>query len=233
MKVNETFQSMQGEGVVAGCPTSFIRLQGCNLNCSWCDTKYAQGPGTKEMTVQQLVEKTGPARWVCITGGEPLTQIDELGSLVLALKMRLRLIEIETNGSISPPLWAFTDIDVDPEGDDYETLVPVVDSWVVDIKLPSSGNSAVHDAIDVWSKRMRYRDQLKFVAADEKDLEEIQGWLRVIEDSEAVKLISSASTVDAIWDTKWLQRVADFALAHDLRYSLQLHKAIWGNQRGV
>lgn len=81
-QVNEIFQSIQGEGVLAGTPTTFIRLQGCNVGCSWCDTKYTWTKGGKQMTVPEVVAACVPLRpLVVVTGGEPtLYNLDELFS---------------------------------------------------------------------------------------------------------------------------------------------------------
>ena len=83
MKIAEIFQSIQGEGKNQGKPCLFIRLAGCNLHCRWCDTAYAQTGGT-EMSIDTILERVlrlNPS-YVCITGGEPLLQADELEQLV-------------------------------------------------------------------------------------------------------------------------------------------------------
>jgi len=114
--VNELFYSIQGEGVYAGVPTTFIRLQGCNflpgLGCKWCDTMYAQGSseGT-EMEIGDVLNQCTKLEgrtykhWVCITGGEPLFQPDALHELVKGLKRYGLRVEVETNGSLEKPYW--------------------------------------------------------------------------------------------------------------------------------
>lgn len=102
LKINEIFPSIQGEGLRQGFPTLFIRLSGCNLKCKFCDTKYAWQAG-REMTVFQIVDRikkihsSFPARWTCITGGEPLLQ--NIGGLVRSLKAEDFKIQVETNAT--------------------------------------------------------------------------------------------------------------------------------------
>jgi organic radical activating enzyme len=107
LKIAEIFPSIQGEGLRQGEATLFIRFSGCNLECSFCDTKYAWKGGRKHSTVQVL-EKVNklrhrfPARWVCLTGGEPLLQ--DLADLVKGLKKEGFKIQVETNGTLYSPL---------------------------------------------------------------------------------------------------------------------------------
>ena len=229
MKVNETFFSVQGEGVYTGLPTVFIRLQGCNLRCTWCDTVYAQDPlaPCKEMTVEDVrgeVMRLGPtSEWVCITGGEPLYQALEIGELVKALHERGRKVEIETNGSIVAPDWG-----------------SLVDSWCVDIKCPSSGGAG--KSREFWFES-RKQDQIKFVVADETDLRFVEEVLDRNPDPSPTVLISPAFTLlkinplgkeDYFTSGVWMQRCAEFVKEHNLRFSLQIHKFVWPpSQRGV
>ena len=79
MKIVETFVSLQGEGIRQGMPCFFVRLAGCNLNCSWCDTPASLAEGT-EMSVEEVIGKIAESglQYVCITGGEPLLQKEEV-----------------------------------------------------------------------------------------------------------------------------------------------------------
>jgi 7-carboxy-7-deazaguanine synthase len=103
LKVAEIFSSIQGEGLRQGEPTLFVRLSGCNLECSFCDTKYAWRKGKDYSTVQILEEikkqrRRFPAKWVCLTGGEPLLQ--DMADLVQKLKEEKFKIQVETNATI-------------------------------------------------------------------------------------------------------------------------------------
>lgn len=102
LKINEIFFSAEGEGLRQGEPTIFVRLSGCNLRCSFCDTKYAWEEG-RELTVPEIlsnivgISKRWPAGWVSLTGGEPLLQ--DLRPLARALHKTGFLIQVETNGT--------------------------------------------------------------------------------------------------------------------------------------
>lgn len=99
LKINEIFCSIQGEGKNTGIPMIFIRLSGCNLRCSFCDTVYAFEAG-REMSESEIMTEVNKYRpsWVCITGGEPLMQ--DISLLIDQLKLKGLNIQIETNGTI-------------------------------------------------------------------------------------------------------------------------------------
>ncbi len=103
LKITEIFSSVQGEGLRQGEPTIFIRLSGCNLKCSFCDTKYTW-EGSQQYSVDQVLEEVRkirqsfPAQWICITGGEPLLQ--DIDGLTRALKKEGLKIQVETNATL-------------------------------------------------------------------------------------------------------------------------------------
>ena len=103
LKISEIFTSVQGEGLRLGEATLFIRLSGCNLQCPFCDTKYAWEKG-EQMTVEQIIGRIKQLRsrfaaeWVCLTGGEPLLQ--NIENLALRIKVERLKIQVETNGTI-------------------------------------------------------------------------------------------------------------------------------------
>jgi len=238
MLVSEIFYSLQGEGVYTGIPMVFIRLQGCNLlagpngagGCIYCDTRYARdGSKGTGMSVEEIVERCVELRpqtykaWVCITGGEPLFQLEGLHELVKKLKNYGYRIEIETNGSVTKPFWW-----------------TLVDSWVADIKCPSSGVCGV-SLIDDWFS-MRIEDQVKFVVGNQEDLDFVRKVINSKVAYNPVVLVSpvagvlvdkKAETVEEYWFHPWLEEVADFCKELSVRYSLQLHKLVWGNKTGV
>jgi len=103
LKIAEVFPSVQGEGSRLGEPTLFVRLAGCNLACSFCDTKYARSGGamrTRDSVVEEVrrLRLDFPADWVCLTGGEPLLQ--DISGLVRDLKKEGLKIQVETNGTV-------------------------------------------------------------------------------------------------------------------------------------
>lgn len=231
--INEVFYGLQGEGTYVGEPTAFIRLQGCNLEpgCTWCDTRYASKSGgdnyAPDYILQQIEQYN--CRWVCITGGEPLMHLG-LVHLVEALRQASYSIEVETNGTYRPPDW-------------YNK----VNSWVVDIKCPSSGVNG-QSRWDVWSKLRRPfgHDQLKFVVSTEEDLSYVK---RTLEDCTPVPEVFVSPVIREcywrddnqlclpvveFWDVPWAQRVVEFCKTQGLRMSLQQHKLLYGvHKRGV
>ena len=229
MRVNEVFLSLQGEGVNVGVPTAFVRLQGCNLCCSWCDTKHAQDPDGGELmtptqvanTVWKMTSYRG--RWVCITGGEPFFHLAELRELIEALRrLNSYLIEVETNGSFGPPKW-----------------FSLVDSWVADIKCPSSGVCGT-SKVDRWFD-MRRKDQVKFVVANVEDLDFVRQTLKsrrciptvLVSPAAGVLVDKKQGTTEEYWNREWLQEVWRFCVEMNVRFSLQMHKAVFGNRKGV
>jgi len=226
MRIAEFFPGIQGEGLYQNECMTFVRAAGCNLlpGCSWCDTTYAQDPNKgKELSVQEVVKeisKLSPhyKSWVCITGGEPLWQEQELYELVKELKKGSYRITIETNGSIKPPRW-----------------YTLVDSWSADIKTPSSRVCGVSS--ETWFNT-RIFDQIKFVVMDSKDLEFTKEVLSRHRTDSPVVLISPVwngieSKKGLLISQDWLREVWQFVIEHRLRLSIQQHKVVWGSKKGV
>lgn len=227
ISVNKVFYSIQGEGVYANVPTTFIRLQGCNLlpNCSWCDTGYAQkGSGGELLEVEEVLDRCVAAEgrtyqhWVCVTGGEPLLQEEALHELVKGLKRFGFLVEVETNGSIPKPGWW-----------------TIVSSWVADIKCPSSGVCGV--SLEEWFDTRVY-DQVKFVLGDEEDIEFAKKMIGRNIHRNPIVLLSPVLNFEGrppgqieLWDAEWMQRVVEVCKELKVRFSLQTHKIVYGNRR--
>jgi 7-carboxy-7-deazaguanine synthase len=109
LKIAEIFASVQGEGLRQGEPTIFVRLSGCKLRCSFCDTKHAW-TGGQTLAIADIVArieilgKRFPADWICLTGGEPMLQA--VGGLASALKKTGWKVQVETNGTVFKPMAA-------------------------------------------------------------------------------------------------------------------------------
>lgn len=209
LKVNEIFKSIQGESTFAGLPCTFVRLSGCNLRCSFCDTTYAYEEGT-EMSLEEViceVDNHG-CNLVEITGGEPLLQNDASTLAEHLLRKKYQVL-VETNGSVN--------IDLMPHG--------VI--RIMDIKCPDSGMS---DKME-WNNlcRLRHADEVKFVISSRRDY----GWAKdVIEHynltNKVVVLLSPTfGCLEPKELTEWL--IEDNLKA---RLQLQLHKYI-GTQAGT
>jgi len=204
------YYAISGEGVHAGTPSNIIRLQGCNLACTYCDSKYSRDPKEGiDISVATILERPSWPRWVLITGGEPLLQAGELSTLISSLIRYGVSTEIETNGSIVPPTWWKS-----------------VNSWSADIKCPSSGMRG--KSVFEWFGT-RECDQIKFVVKDREDLDFAREIIASHRGCLPVILVSPAYP----WSQEWLQTCAAFCKAWGVRLSLQLHKIIFGDVRGV
>ena len=209
MRVSEIFRSLQGEGVLIGTPTVFIRTVGCNLECSWCDTEYAR-EGGEELSIEQIMTELEKhkTQFICLTGGEPLMQKDVI-KLLDKLVDKCYHVTLETNGSL-------------PLED-----VPCAENMLIsmDIKCPSSDmeERMLMSNIDLLSPA----DQLKFIVADLDDLMYAED---VLKNHEA-----RCNVVFTPVGGMELEPVARFVLSRKLnaRVLPQLHKLIWGDRRGV
>jgi 7-carboxy-7-deazaguanine synthase len=199
MMIAELFRSIQGEGKNQGYPCTFLRLSGCNLRCSWCDTPHAQSGGI-HMEAQEIIREieTLNGRRLCITGGEPLLQGGQLLPLLRHLKEQGFLIEIETNGTI-----------------DFRPYQPYA-SVCMDVKCPSSGEQSDLSLL----AHVREEDSVKFVVGTPEDLDYAAG----IIDLHPITGEIFFSPVDGSSSRK----VAEFLITHDLpaRLQIQLHKLI-------
>jgi len=207
MMINEHFLSIQGEGIMIGVPTYFIRTMGCNLSCGWCDTLYANDSGV-EMSVDEIVASTGDTENICVTGGEPLLQseIEELiGRLIAAGKK----VVIETNGSV----------DISSIPIDAKVIISM------DIKCPSSGMT---DKMLISNlNKLSEKDQLKFVISDINDLDFAAEMVKRNKISASV-IFSPVGGMD-------LKPIIEEVLSRKLNVRIlpQLHKIIWGDKRSV
>ncbi len=199
MKILEIFWSLQGEGKNQGRPCLFIRLAGCNLHCHWCDTPGAHENGI-EMSLETILEQVWRMNppYVCITGGEPLLQGDELESLLSSLSLRGTMIDIETNGTI-----------------DFTRFQPYA-SICMDVKCPSSGeqsNVALLPAI-------RPQDSVKFVVSDETDCRYAQ---KIMESHR----IQGEIFFSPVFGSD-CQLITKYILTNNIpvRFQLQLHKIL-------
>lgn len=211
LKINEIFLSIQGESLLAGKPTVFIRVATCHLRCTYCDTKYAFWQG-KVMTVSEILDevKKHETEYVCLTGGEPLGQkgVYPLMQELLTLK---KTVSLETGGGFS-----IKDVPLD-----------VIK--VVDIKCPESGEteSMAWENLDL----VRPKDQFKFVVSSKSDFD----WANDL--CQQRKLYEKCTVLfsPAYGKVKPLD-LADWILASNAKVTMQtqLHKEIWGpDVRGV
>lgn len=209
LKVTEIFRSLQGEADTAGWPTTFVRLTGCPLRCSYCDSAYAFGGG-EWFTVEEIVERVAGLRAprVCVTGGEPLAQKQCLALLARLCDLGFR-VSLETSGAL-------------PLGEVDARVVKVVD-----VKTPASGES--HRNLLGELTQLTPRDLVKFVIVDRADYEWSRELLRRLPLPEGVDVYFSPSH-----EALPPGQLADWMLADELpvRLQLQMHKYLWGNVPG-
>ena len=209
MRVTEIFHSIQGESTLAGEPTVFVRFTGCDLRCGYCDTAYAFYGGT-QMSRAQILEEVAkyPARFVCLTGGEPTLQQD-LPQLAQDLLDRGYQVSLETHGQ--RPLGA----------------IPRGVRKIVDLKTPGSGEP--HTDFSAF-RELSPGDEVKVVVCSRDDfqwalsrLDELQLWGKI-----PVLFSPSYGEVAPADLAAWV-----LACGRPARLQLQLHKVIWGEKRGV
>jgi 7-carboxy-7-deazaguanine synthase len=223
MIVNELFYSLQGEGRLAGVPSVFIRLAGCPLRCTWCDTKHAWDPQAgQSMTCDQIVKAIAdyPTRYVVLTGGEPLVH-QGLGELVAALRNHGFHLTIETAGIHY----------IDGLGADLMSISPKLSNAA----SPKGGdaNAAVRLDIDVLRKWMAAGDyQLKFVVDAPGDLDEIAGVLDKLANVDPYRIYlmpQATRTEEYLEKSRWL---VEYCKQTGFSFSPRLQVMLWGEQKG-
>ncbi len=217
--VCEKFVSINGEGRRGGSLAVFIRFRGCNLNCSYCDTRWANNPSSpaEMLTCDEIcgyIESTGIEN-ITLTGGEPLLQ-KGIGVLMGRLKSMKKSVEAETNGAVS--LADFAEDSIRP------------DCFTLDYKLPSSGmeSKMLPENYDF----LKDRDCVKFVSGSKADLE------RALEIIEKYNLTERCPVYfSPVYGSIEPREIVDFMKEHRLNgvnLQIQLHKAVWEpDRRGV
>ncbi len=209
LRLTEIFYSLQGEAARSGLPTVFVRLTGCPLRCTWCDTTYSFTGGEPASIASVLAEVAKyPAHQVCVTGGEPLSQKDCL-PLLTALCDAGYDVSLETSGAL-----------------DIGGVDPRV-SRIMDLKAPDSGEAARN----CWDNlaHLGPRDEIKIIIASRGDYDWARDAMRKHGlDGICPVLFSPAQGLIEPRD------LAEWILADGLnvRLQLQLHKLLWGNMKG-
>ena len=207
LKVNEIFYSIQGESSYSGRPCVFVRLTGCNLRCSYCDTRYAYDNG-RDMEISELMDRVASYRChlIEVTGGEPLIQ-KETPSFIYKLLEEGFEVLLETNGSQD-----ISRID--------ERCVRIVD-----IKCPSSGEEKKNDLLNLY--RLTYKDEIKFVIGCRDDYEYARKILALS------FLRTNPPLFSPVFGKMDAKILAGWILEDHLnvRLHMQLHKIIWETER--
>jgi|TARA_B100001971_G_C18096972_1_gene486652 7-carboxy-7-deazaguanine synthase len=212
LRVNEIFQSIQGEGIQIGAPTIFLRLFGCDLRCAWCDSMHAvEGGDYQNITLDDIIQEaeSHDCKNICITGGEPLLQQDVLVPLIDILIQKKYNILLETSGHIRP-----NEIFYNPN-----VLISM------DCKCPGSTMEKKTDFSILES--LQEKDQIKFVINDKSDYEYAK---QII----THRHFRATIVFQPVYGTD-ISFLVDLALKDNLNIKVlpQLHKLIWGDIRGV
>lgn len=210
IRITEIFHSLQGESRTVGLPTVFIRLTGCPLRCTYCDTAYAFAGGTLR-TIESIVSEVGryDTACVCVTGGEPLAQPECL-PLLEALCDRGWDVSLETSGAL-----------------DVAAVDPRV-SKVMDLKTPASGE--MHRNLHANIAHLRRNDQVKFVVCNRDDYLWARDRIAEYSLPDRVGEILLSPSFGELAPRDLAQWILDDRLP--VRMQVQLHKIIWGEERG-
>ncbi len=209
LRITEIFLSLQGEGLTTGVPTAFVRLTGCPLRCSYCDTTYAFKGGFN-MSLEEVCDKVADfgVSQVMVTGGEPLAQ-KGCFALIAALCDQDFSVAVETSGAVDLS-----------QVDQRATLV-------MDLKTPGSGEMERNH----WENLafLKPSDQIKFVICDRQDYD----WSR--RQLEKRRLAGLCEVLfSPAWEVLQPATLAEWILEDRLpvRFQLQLHKVLWGEEPG-
>ena len=217
MKVCEIFRSIEGEGLRTGLPAVFIRLHGCNLRCSYCDSMYAvEGSDYKQMSVTQIldaIKEYSGITHVTLTGGEPLIHQD-VEELLRQLSGNGYRVNIETNGTV-PCKWHFPGL-----------------FYTMDWKCKSSGMSAKMKMENL--ETLGSEDVLKFVVGTIEDLKETENVVKSLAEKKSdmphlfiSPVFGNLSNEEIV---NWLLN-SNTMVENNARFQVQLHKIIWDPER--
>lgn len=224
MRIAEIFYSIQGEGTLVGVPSVFVRVSGCNLRCSWCDTPYTSwNPEGDDWTNDAIVAEVAkyPARHVVITGGEPML-FAPVVDLSRQLKERGLHITVETAGTVYQPVTC-----------DLMSISPkLANSTPIDSPFAARHESLRHQPDVLKRLTGEFDYQLKFVVSSKDDLSEIRETVSALNaPPERVLLMPEGTSPDRVRERgKW---IAEVCKQEGFRYSPRLHVDLWGDLRGV
>jgi 7-carboxy-7-deazaguanine synthase len=227
VKISEIFYSIQGEGMLAGVPSVFLRTSGCNLRCTWCDTPYTSwNPVGDDLSLDNILAdvRGRGSKHVVVTGGEPMIQ-QEIVRLTQRLKDLGLHITIETAGTVYQPVTC-----------DLMSISPKLANSTP-AEREDGRWAAQHDRLryqpGVLKQLMaEYPYQLKFVVSEPGDLAEIETILSETDaDRSRVVLMPEGTSAETLNQrARWLVNICK---REHFRYGPRLHIEIYGNERGV
>jgi 7-carboxy-7-deazaguanine synthase len=227
VRIAEIFYSVQGEGMLVGVPSVFVRTSGCNLRCVWCDTPYTSwNPEGKDLSIEAILDAVTPlpAKHVVVTGGEPMIA-PSMAELTEALERSGMHITIETAGTIFSPVRCHL-MSISPKLANSTPLEREGGRW-----------AAQHERLRYQPNVLRqlmsnYPYQLKFVIAAPGDIAEVKAIVTETgADPGRVVLMPEGIDAETLRERgRWLVEIAK---CEGFRFSPRLHVDLWGNRRGV
>lgn len=228
MKIADLFFSIQGEGILTGVPSIFVRTSGCNLHCSWCDSEYTSWkPEGTHWTIADIMERvtTFPARHVVVTGGEPLIA-PGIEALCAVLREQKYHITLETAATVFKPVAC-----------DLASLSPKLSNstpWHREGGRFAERHENLRLQLDVIRAFMNHCDyQLKFVIDAPGDIDEVLAILAQLPEVERGKVLLMPQGVTREELAKRGPWLADVCKEQGFRYCPRLHIELYGNQRGT
>ena len=227
MKIAEIFYSIQGEGMLIGVPSVFVRTSGCNLRCTWCDTPYTSWrPEGDLLSVDEIAHRVTAfkASHVVVTGGEPMIAPD-IASLTCRLRKAGLHITIETAGTVYSPVQCDL-MSISPKLANSTPHERESGSWAAQHERSRYRPDVVRRLI------CEYPYQLKFVVVSGDDLEEIEAICAELEAQSSRVILMPEGTRREVLRERGLW-LAEICKAKGFRFSPRLHIDLWGDRRGV
>jgi len=227
LKIAEIFHSIQGEGVLVGTPSAFVRTSGCNLRCTWCDTPYTSWePEGEDLALEEILARVAryQTHYTVLTGGEPMIA-PQIVPLTEALRQMGQHVTIETAGTVFAPVDCHL-MSISPKLSNSTPIEREGGRW-----------AAPHDRLRIQPavlKRLMaaYDYQLKFVVEREDDLGEIKDLVAQLRaNPQRVVLMPEGTDAEVLRERAvWLVEICK---EHGYRFSPRLHIDLYGNRRGV
>ena len=229
MRIAEIFHSIQGEGLLTGVPSVFIRTSGCNLRCDWCDTPYASWkPEGEEMSVLEILKEI--SEWDCshivLTGGEPMIAPD-LTELSDALKKQNKHVTIETAGTIPPNGIPCDLASISPKLSNSTPPASRDPAWA----KRHEATRLQPEVISEWIRN--YPFQLKFVVSTENDLVEIKSLILKLPKIPVDRVLLMPEGIDSKTLASRSPWLVEICKREGFRFCPRLHIELFGHKRGT
>ncbi len=232
LAIVEIFHSIQGEGSLIGTPMVFVRLWGCDMQCSWCDTRYSWAPEFSEKTprtyftptelAEHLLKKYPITQWINFTGGEPALWWPRLLQAIQIIKNK------EQKNTQLLPHKKFC---IQTNGKHFPESFTILDKICMDIKCPSSGEKSNISFLE----KLRTNDDVKFVIANHTDLNYAISTLKKVQTKANIifqpVLLPSDSLETYFERIRWIISES-LSLPWNIRILPQYHQLLWRNQKG-